>query len=476
MRLSYKNPNDSYQNIIDSDLTNSYEGWFHAGTVTSELINGSLKVDVDAAWEGVQHQLNNMSVAPGDQLHVKLIFDKGSTQSNVRLYFQELDANGNHLSWNTLNGNLQTGTYSYPYTVNTASKLVLRIDKDNTNTGNLTSFYIDYVSVTTGELEIIEENNYYPFGLKHKGYNSNVSSNANSAASKFKYNGKELQEALGYNVYDYTARHYDPAIGRWLQLDPLAEKMTRHSPYNYAFDNPIYFVDPDGMEPMDWFKNKKGNIVWFDNKSESFTNDDGQWENIGSNEQEVKESLGIDGNTTYEFNSLEAVSFVGSDGSGNRMAVPGLMNFEGGVNITYDLEISNTGQNGELIDGKSEVTGIKVNARVGVTTSAPGVKLNESVGGSFSINKEWSPTGKNSTFTSDTFTSPDQSVLYGGTSGGATGDASISIPINAYKRITRNFSRNAGGVKDISIDLRVSAKLQQNGQTKSFSITNDKKL
>ena len=95
------------------------------------------------------------------------------------------------------------------------------------------------------------QNNYYPFGLKHQGYNSIANNNRNEAAEKYKYGGKEWNEELGLNLYDFHARNYDPAIGRWLNVDPLAEEFYEWNPYAYTFNNPINFTDLTGMAPED---------------------------------------------------------------------------------------------------------------------------------------------------------------------------------------------------------------------------------
>lgn len=108
---------------------------------------------------------------------------------------------------------------------------------------------------------IVEENNYYPFGLKHNGYNNITPPNS---VYKYKFNGMQLQDELGLNVYDFGARNYMPDLGRWANVDPLAEQFPSHSPYNYTLNNPLRYVDPDGRAPNDWifhFCNGKFNGV-----------------------------------------------------------------------------------------------------------------------------------------------------------------------------------------------------------------------
>jgi RHS repeat-associated protein len=129
--------------------------------------------------------------------------------------------------------NVETGKYVYNYT------------------DHLGNVRLSYAKSGAGT-EIIEESNYYPFGLKHEGYNALTG----NPAYKYKYNGKELQES---GMYDYGARIYMPDIGRWGVVDPKGAEFPGWSPYSYSLNNPIRFIDPDGMAPNDIvFINNRG--------------------------------------------------------------------------------------------------------------------------------------------------------------------------------------------------------------------------
>ncbi|WP_182922499.1 DUF6443 domain-containing protein [Pedobacter planticolens] len=113
----------------------------------------------------------------------------------------------------------QSGTYAYQYNL-------------SDHLGNVRYSFDIYAGV----VRPLQQDNYYAFGLRHS---------TTAGTNNYLYNGKELQDELGQ--YDYGARFYDPIIGRWNSIDPLADHSVDLTPYHFCSNNPMNRIDPDGM-------------------------------------------------------------------------------------------------------------------------------------------------------------------------------------------------------------------------------------
>jgi RHS repeat-associated protein len=96
-------------------------------------------------------------------------------------------------------------------------------------------------TVTTSEM--LQQNHYYPFG-------ANIEGLTTTSPNKYQYNGKEWNADFGLEWNDYGARFYDPWVGRWWGVDPLADEYSDYTTYNYAVDSPVNFIDPNGMSSV----------------------------------------------------------------------------------------------------------------------------------------------------------------------------------------------------------------------------------
>lgn len=154
---------------------------------------------------------------------------------------------------------------------------------------------------------------YYPFGLTFNSYQRE-----NSVDQEYLYNGKELQDELNLGWLDYGARMYDPAIGRWTVIDPLADETTDWSPYTYAFNNPINFVDPDGMtaEPLKPYESTSYTLTMtYDENTNTNTIVETSVSSSGKFETDA------DGNETWVESTTTSTATIVIDGDGETASV-----------------------------------------------------------------------------------------------------------------------------------------------------------
>ena len=183
----------------------------------------------------------------------------GVSKPQAYLNWMLLDNQFNYVGGNNQSGALQVGdagTQSsgalqapLKYCLPIAKSGYLYIYLSNATPG--WDVFFDNLSIKHYSGPLIEENHYYPYGLTMAGI-SDKAIKTNYAENKNRYNGKELQsrefaDLSGLEEYDYGARLQDPQLGIWHSVDPLADANRKWSPYNYALDNPVRFVDPDGM-------------------------------------------------------------------------------------------------------------------------------------------------------------------------------------------------------------------------------------
>jgi RHS repeat-associated protein len=243
IRLSYvKDKANSV--IIEEDYTGTTYDWSgipNGGSILST--NDELNISITNKWNSTSKYV---TFTPGEAIHIEFDFENVDMQAPKLFVREQINGvwePGGDRDIIHLNSN---GHYALD--LNPAGDYIrIYFEKGNASDDLvLTSFKIDNLVITQNIIEIVEENNYYPFGLKHKGYNNVI----NGTDHKYGFGGKEEQDELSLGWIDITARNYDPAIGRWMNIDPATDLLESSSPYVYALNSPVVYLDEDGELPI----------------------------------------------------------------------------------------------------------------------------------------------------------------------------------------------------------------------------------
>ena len=255
--LSMNYEGNQLKKVKDSAISNAYADDFEFKSKNEKSVeyiydvNGNLKQYLDKKITDIQYNFLN--------LPSRIRFEDGSSTSYL------YSADGVKLqTTHVIEGVTTTTDYcgGMIYENGVLKQVLTEVGYITFNGENPTYHYLlkDHLGNNrvvidqTGKVE--EVNHFYPFG----GVFAETPS-----VQPYKYNGKELDRKNGLDLYDYGARHYDVALGRWNVVDPLSEKNFEMSPYVYCANNPVRNIDPIGM---DWYETNNGTIRWTDYTSQ----------------------------------------------------------------------------------------------------------------------------------------------------------------------------------------------------------------
>ena len=215
----------------------------------------------------------------------------------------------------------------------------------------------DTSEVSDPTLAILEQNDYLPFGTR-----IDIDSLAYDQSNRYRFNGKEEQVTGNIGLTDYGARFYDSFLPRWTTPDPLAEKYYGISPYAFCNNNPVNFVDLDGM---DWIKcAETGNYEWRDDIYNDSEIPEG-YTYVGSSTDDILKDLNI--NSQYNMNELSIISIGGDCDEVNpnksswRLLVPINIEVTASVKVSPIISFIPANSTGNNLLGKSFI-GIKFTA------------------------------------------------------------------------------------------------------------------
>ncbi|WP_243721238.1 DUF6443 domain-containing protein, partial [Aquimarina spinulae] len=171
--------------------------------------------------------------------------------------------------------------------------------------------------------EIVQEKNYYPFGMTHSGYNTTLRGRNHN----YGFGNKEEQDELSLAWLDFGARNYDASLGRWMNIDPLAEEFYTYSPYNAMMNDPIGYIDPDGRS-AEWVPGTDGKAITYS--------------------EDANGNLTVSDNATADTKQIVAgINESGSETAKNQFK--GVADSEGKVNLVVNK--TDTGANGISLNG-----------------------------------------------------------------------------------------------------------------------------